>query len=259
MNKILSLLFLSIGLSACHKDHQPPSPKANPGGLTGAITPVAAVQTVDLIDLSKRDTVKLMPDAGTGAIKASGLNAGRYRLHFEVNPGYLVPADSAINITAGKTLALDTFTFAATPLYASLRFQSSDGFVFPASVTATFRDSTVSLTAGGSIWYHDGEGDDGESYKLTFVLAGVHGPGTYTCQGNAASSMNIALLRQALAGASGNWNTIGTGGNATITISSIDPATRVISGTFSATLIPATTRQYGKEVISNGTFQVSFP
>lgn len=153
---------------------------------------------------------------------------------------------------------MGTVEFTATPVYSSIHFNLTDGPGFNAGDTAQLSGGSLILKTSGSIPFHDGIGDEGEGFFLTITLVGVNGPGTYVCPGPSGSQMDMNLIRQAGGPNGGNWNSQDSGGSATVVITSIDFSTRVFSGTFTGTLVPAMSYQFGKQVINNGTFQISF-
>ncbi|MVN21606.1 hypothetical protein [Mucilaginibacter arboris] len=261
---IACLILVSIAISACHKGHDTVTPQSSTtkpvtnGDLSGVVSPAVAVQAVSVVSTSGTNSKIIIPDAGTGAINVSGLTAGNYIIHFTVNAGYKVPADSTVTITAGKTTALGTLTFTPTPVYSISSYKANGTVQNTYSARINYTSPNLSITVYGIIAYNSGFDYTDAFCPLNINLNAVTGPGTYVCKETPASSITYQINPQAGQGPGRGWSSINDGGSATVIITDIDPATRTISGTFTAILVPATAYAQGNQVITDGTFKLTY-
>ncbi len=93
-----------------------------------------------------------------------------------------------------------------------------------------------------------GQLDHLECFSVT--LDGVNGPGSYPV-GN-TSNYNFSILRYVGATVY-TWGTI-SGGSGLVNITTMDTASRRISGTFTVTAVPESTNTSGNVIISDGSF-----
>lgn len=188
-------------------------------------------------------------DATTGFFKITGLMPGQYTVNFPaLNSTYKTPAQKNVTIT-NQSVDLGFIEYQKHVI--SFTY---NGTAFPAlnPVSAAYSSSAFSAEA------YTGDFTNGSFKRLTIVLDNVTGPGTYTCQGTATSNITYSSKPHSSILTS-FWNTTGTGGSGTVTVTSIDPVKKTMKGSFSATLIlyqgPAT----GNMVITDGAFEMIYP
>jgi len=230
-------------------------------GIKGKVGPVASTATIgatnSATNVSYEGTIN-----SNGEFEFKNLPAGDYTVGVNPGAGYTPVISRSVKVTvpAGETVTGVTIAFyvdsdPGTPNYISY---NQDGTVYhrKAKVGIDYASPKFRLftsNSGGS-----SSGFDTRISviidQLELILDDVTGPGTYVCKGTTGST--IRVTKRDFAGISGysrtarTWTTIGTGGSGTVTITSIDPATRTMSGTFSATLVPENYATGNKQITS---------
>ncbi|MDB5270206.1 MAG: hypothetical protein JWP58_3246 [Hymenobacter sp.] len=103
MHPLRFLLTLLVGgllfLTACSKKEDPAAP--SPGGISGTVTPAAAVVTVTAAGLGGSTATAAV--TATGTFQFAGLVAGSYVLSFAPAATYIAPAPVTAVVAAGAT------------------------------------------------------------------------------------------------------------------------------------------------------------
>jgi hypothetical protein len=108
---------------------------------------------------------------------------------------------------------------------------------------------------GGSLDINGTSSNNLSYWYLKFVLSNINGTGTY----NLTGSSYIQMTHYTSPGVSdGNWLSSNGGNNASITITYLDNLAKIISGNFTATLLPQGSTTGGNKQLTNGTFIFNF-
>lgn len=240
-----------------------PKPKGT-SSIKGKVNPVPAkasvVAALAAPNVSYEGTI-----SSTGEFEFKDLPAGDYTVGINPGAGYTPVVNRFVKVTVGTGETADAGTIAfyvdsdpATPNYISYNM---DGVVYT-------RKNTVGITYDSPKFrlftYNSGYSTTMVGTRvsvigdqLELILDEVTGPGTYVCKGTAGSAIRITRRDYTMYGYSQTaktWSSIGEGGSGTVTITSIDPVTRTMSGTFSATLVPENPYAALTKKITNGAF-----
>jgi hypothetical protein len=266
------LIISAMLLSACKKEHNEANPSTATGtialakqqentvSLSGVVKPADAITRILVTDY--RDApqnakgIFVVPDPVTGTFKVTGLsNNGVYALRFSWAPSYRGVLDTLVKLTAGNTIDVGTIPFTSTGIYKVFSYLAN-GSARSLLGSATYTGSTLILSAqanfptAGDLVYN--------VYKVNISLDHVTGPGIYTCRGTPASCITYESSVSNTRQNTRIWNSINAGGDATVEITSIDQATKIISGTFTGTLVPASSQTTDNQIITNGSFKITY-
>ena len=245
------MLLCSACLGACRKKNILPQPEEKTGSISGTVSPIGSASTVIILrDGDPVDKIqKTVPDATTGRFSFSGLKPGTYAVMGEPVNGYMPTDNQAIEIKAEQESAVVLFfTNLITTPDIPISFKS--GF----STRAQYKNQTLTIVKFRS------EGRYGQlgykTFELTIQLDAVTGTGTYVCD---AVSKSFVRYVSAYDGTIGfrTWGSKTTNGTATVIITTFDPDSKKVSGTFNGSL-PAIAGTRGTVVTTEGAFDVVY-
>lgn len=225
MKARLTFFFLTIltgFISGCG-DEDNPTPDA--GTVTGTISPANAASKVYLI--AGTDTIKGTPTAA-GSYELTNVKAGTYSLAFKANDAYDAPAPSSVTVTARQTTTVPVATFTALPANGVMSVVIN-GVLQTGNVTY-FGGNDYPIILNSNGWPNNTT--TGHSIWLT--LPPITGVGTYT---SATQNPNGDEVEFDVANSNNFWWANYSMGTATVTVTSFNPTTKRISGTFSFTAI----------------------
>ncbi|WEK37832.1 MAG: carboxypeptidase regulatory-like domain-containing protein [Candidatus Pseudobacter hemicellulosilyticus] len=239
----------------------------NTASISGIVHPVSAVQSIFAVltsDNSAGYQAELDPLSGAFSIKK--LPAGDYRISMSKSIGYLSDVDVPFTVTVKRDQSLNVgrINFFAdsdpqSPNYISYEFDGTT-HLRKTSVGSKYNSPDLHMfntSSYNSITIPSGpkKPEPVIMHSLEILLDEVNGPGTYICKGASKSqvrlSMRTVFSRYAPLL---TWSSAGSGGSATITITTIDPEKRTMSGYFSAEIVPESSTATGNKTVSNGVF-----
>lgn len=256
MKKIIYIfLFCSLGLGACRKDNTSPEPEEKTGSLSGTVSPTGTAKAITILrDGESADKAQqIVPDANTGKFSFSGLKVGTYALMTEPTTGFRPIPNQAVEIKHDQETTVALF-LEASQIYPittpNIPMSFNSGF----STRVLYNDQTLTIRKFRS------EGSWGKlgfkTFELTLQLYAVTGPGTYICDATSKSSISYVSAYDGTIGFR-TWGSKTTNGNATVTITTFDPGTKEISGTFIGSL-PAISGTTGTVIIHDGNLNMSY-
>lgn len=217
-----------------------------PGSISGKVTPAGAAASVIAVSESTGAKYTASPDA-SGLFRISNLPYDKYFVTASPASGtsLYAPYRKPISVSNGQDVVMADIGFTATAPAYPVSFQL---------------DGVNYQTASGLIdsYYYDaklGINSDLGDYRIIITLANVNGIGDYAC--NKTSGSVITLSRkttQTVIGQIYSWSSSGAG-SGTVRVNHIDPVAKMISGTFSATLMAGAN---STKTITNGTFTIPY-
>ena len=185
------------------------------GGITGTVMPANAASLVYLV--RGTDTIKtgVKPD---GTYEISDIAKGEYKLTAKPNFGFIAPVPGPIIINGGFTTQAYPIRVPQIPASGAFSITIQDSIYTGTSITDSTAATDLTLVSG--------------PYLFRFQLPAVSGPATFTTATNPDLKIEVRFNKQI-------WEAGGSQGNATLTVTSFDQATRRGNGTFSFTAVKA--------------------
>ena len=218
---------------------------SNYGSVSGVISPVSAVRYVSLIGTAIGSTsTNAYPDVKTGVITFPKLPAGTYKINYIQAEGYKPISTTAITVNGGQNTDLGRLNFVADDIITGLSCNVSNVFkswnTYAGGPTSSINITTSANYASPLLNISGSRRISGiiaVTNAITIKLNGVTGPGTFVC--SPATSSEIIYSISSIVNGSGPafWSSKNAGGNALVTITSIDPATQIVTGSFSGSLV----------------------
>jgi hypothetical protein len=251
---IITIWYVAIFfVSGCHKDHgsggNPQNPIGNisvsdsTGSISGSVVPANGAFVVRAT--SGTFTVSSGIDS-LGNFNFRGLEYGSYLIQPYPTAGYLISGGILVLVLApAPNITLSPINL--QPNHSDGRMEYTlDSVVYRLANPYTYARSDSSGVLIGS----NTELGQLDHWSVSVTLDGVNGPGSYPV-GN-TSNYNFSILRYVGATVY-TWGTI-SGGSGLLNITTMDTASRRISGTFTVTAVPESTNTSGNVIISDGSF-----
>lgn len=227
----LSLTVVAGGallLAGCDADN--PSPNVTgTGSITGEIQPAEAVYIVNASNNANRTfNAQTSPIAGTYSFK--NLADGTYTITYTPGTGYNTPAPQTVTVSGGAA--------ATAPPVMATRIGSTGGGTTGGSNslsvdgTAVTLSTTTAVSQAGSLGIIMGSAG-GQTVSL-IVPGFTNAPGTFPL--TIPSMLSYAVISGTTAQ---QWDTSGSGGSGTLTVTAVGTNPRTVSGTFTATAVPS--------------------
>jgi hypothetical protein len=239
---IFCILLTSISGCSDDEDEKP----VEPGRISGFVFPANAVNKITLEFATggiKEETLPL----SNGAFNFTSVPPGDYKIAITTHSSlYDTPEKTSVSVSSGKESFITeifvpynadeqsgtaTYTLDGT----SYENNSSDLFLFYNFISSQFLMQGAPPNTPGYYWF--------------LTLKVLNGPGTYSTS-NELTAIEV-LYYSAEFHSEGHWTTE-NGGTGSVTITTLNTATRTASGTFSATLVPQSDATGTKEI--SGTF-----
>ncbi|WP_345955496.1 carboxypeptidase-like regulatory domain-containing protein [Mucilaginibacter sp. PAMB04168] len=215
------------------------------GIMSGTIVP-AGTAKVNLTNEQTRDLVYIDPDISTGKFVSPALLPGTYTVGFNIiDRNRRSPNKLTVSIAPGQKSDLGEIKI---PLYLHTLNCLVNGVRFSGVTVVSCNYNAPTLTMGAS----NSGGFDNAMTSLRINLDNITGVGSYTIQNTPTSNITYST------GTLGykHWGS-NNGGSGTVTVTSIDPVLKIISGTFTATLLPIGNLT-GNVVITDGVFNLTY-
>ncbi len=267
MKKQLQILLLLLTLTiACKKRGAEPEPEypqpppivttpvtnTNKGSLSGTVSPAEAISkiTATLAQGGQKYTIQII----NGIFSASELPEGTYTLDYTPNDFYVKPSSTTLAVTSGKNTEAGAISLkkksGTISCYVNEQYQcwSLKGYNSGTLL------QIVKYTLGTGIPELDIKMN--LTYDLGITLSPFNGPGTYTCDPSTRSGISYKLIKGALP--ISIQDTQNPGSSATVVITSVDPVTRTIKGTFTAFLAARPSSSGDARTITNGVIDAKY-
>ncbi|MBB5397016.1 hypothetical protein [Mucilaginibacter sp. AK015] len=264
MKRIFPILALLISLTACKKE---PVLKDTPvkdedstiqepvfayGNLSGTIYPAGAAEKITLTsDSDPNVAAALQLDAITGDFHGWELKPGAYHLIVSLKTGYTLKiTDYPFQITEGQTTAIGTIKADEKSPEPDKKYSFSYKLngsreSFGGKCTYTGTDLKISGKRSEGTYQQLGY----NIFESTISVSGVTGPGDYAAVMTYMTTKNTIGYR--------TWGSAAEGGSAKVTVTAIDPVSKKISGSFTATLVPIAGTN-GTLKVTEGTFNITY-
>ncbi|MET0394390.1 MAG: hypothetical protein ABW019_14685 [Chitinophagaceae bacterium] len=231
MQRAAGLLFLLLSaiFVACEKRQTEPNPTPlKPGAIKGILSPADAAVRLVCTPASGGAAVEL--ENPGGSFKIDNVPAGQYTVSVIPKLGYTAPAGVGVTITGGDTANAGTLILVPnSPTAGFLKF-NLDGNAYNLAVpdvTCSYTGTALTITATTP--------PTPPYWTFAFGLANVTGTGTHTLGLTSRDSIQgnqyLPVYTYALV-----YSTKTLDGSGSIILAELDPVTRVVSGTFSATM-----------------------
>jgi hypothetical protein len=239
---ICCILLTSISGCSDDEDEKP----VEPGRISGFVFPANVVKKITLEFETGGIKEETLPLAN-GAFNFTAVPPGDYKVAITTHSSlYATPEKTGVSVTSGQeSLITEIFVpynadeQSGTATYTldgtSYENNSSDLFLFYNFISSELLMQGAAPNMPGYYWY--------------LTLKVIDGPGTYSTS-NGLTSIEVVYYSTEF-NSEGHWTT-DNGGTGSVTISTLNTATRTASGTFSATLVPQSDATGTKEI--SGTF-----
>ncbi|MFC5272248.1 hypothetical protein [Adhaeribacter terreus] len=216
---ILFAAFASV-FSGCSDDNDA-TPES--GTVSGTISPAHSATKVYLITAT--DTIKGTPTAA-GTYELKEVKAGSYSLAFKAADNFDSPAPSTIEVKKGQTTNVPVVTFTALPANGFISVEISG--VTYSGTPSYFFGNEYPMVWSGNGWPNNYAG--GHQIRLTLPI--ITGVGTYSSATHQPTGEDLEI---AVANMNNFWTVNNAMGTATLIVTSFNPTTKRINGTFSFT------------------------
>lgn len=261
MKKICFYLsFLVLCISGCTKKNIVDSStektsvtetRLTTGSLTGTVSPAGAITEINFVLTGTNSSYKCIPDLKTGVFDMKEMPEGNYAINFITDPHYNGIPLAYTTIIAGKNKDLGTFTTKETNFSLSYEINGNfEGSLYKAYYTGT----NLSLGPLSVSTYPE---DTRTKYYLSIRLEGISSPGTYICKGTSLK-ISYSGVRQGSGLRISYQSTEYAGGEGSVIITSIDPNTKTIKGSFSGKLTSVSGNAADTKMITNGIINATY-
>ncbi|RYY35945.1 MAG: hypothetical protein EOP46_08190 [Sphingobacteriaceae bacterium] len=259
---ILALLFIS--LTACKKDRVSKDtavkdadpivqePVFTYGNLSGSIYPAGAAEKITLTSDSDPNVAAVVQlDPITGNFSKWELKPGTYHLIVLPKSSYaLTTTDYSIQITEGETTAVGTIIAEEKSPEPDKTYSFSyklNGSRESYGDRSTYNGTDLKITGRRSEGTYQKLGY--ATFETTLSVTGVTEPGDYDAKMTYVTTKGTIGYR--------TWGSAAEGGSAKVTVTTIDPVNKKISGSFTATLVPIAGTS-GTLNVTEGTFNINY-
>jgi hypothetical protein len=227
-------------------------PAPSRGSFSGMISPAKAVKSIKFVLSGSGKSYSCSPDTVTGAFKLDNLPEGLYQVTFVNDARYRPLAYLNAPILTGQNNDLGSFSTTVMAYYSSCEINGTyEGWFFKGYYASPY--FSIGPTIIGS--YPE---DMRTAYYLSISIDGLTGPGTYTCKGTSKSKITYSGYRLGNGIRISYQSTEYSGAEGTVIISSIDPSSRIIKGTFTATLKSASGNAADSKIIRDGVINAPY-
>lgn len=203
-----------------------PTTSTTSGSLSGSVSPAESISRI--VATAAKDNKKYIAQLfADGTFSATGLPEDSYSLEFTPSDFFEKPANTNIEVKAGKNTTASAITAieksGALSCYVNGQYQSWYRKGYHSGTMLQL----VKLTTGTGIPEFDIKAEP--AYDLGISLRPFNGPGTYICDPSTSSKLSYKLIKGGLA--TSIQDTGMQGSSATVIITSIDPVAKKIKGT----------------------------